>query len=156
MKKSAFIILLIGLLSGCAGTGDSYKDYAKNQAHATLRGSDTGFVTSRIIMQIESIDGKPITFLWTSADKFSIAPGAHTVKAYTFIKQGAFADGRQINVTIRFNAVAGQDYSLQSKANGDKINVWIVDARGRISSPIVSAEHLPLGAKRVEVNDIPR
>jgi hypothetical protein len=156
MKKSALIILLIGLLSGCAATGDGYREYPKNQAHATLRGSDTFYVTTRVLMQIESIDGQPITTsLWTSADKFSIAPGAHTVKAYTFIKDGVFAEGRQIHVTLRFNAVAGQDYSLQSKVSGDKMNVWIVDSRGGISSPVVSADHLPFGANKVEVNDLP-
>lgn len=162
MKYVHYIILCcaVFLLASCATVSNPHQEPSASQPHATIHGKENAsiFAGKRRYIFIDSLDGRKIGTVWSAESKIRLAPGAHTVKATVIFHQvNLLASANQTaTVTLHWNAVAGENYSVEATLNGDRITAWVVNRYGQAVSAKASAAHLPAGSKVVQLPEFER
>ncbi len=164
MKHLSYGFILLGalLLSACASLPNGYHEPASRAPYASIHGWDkvnNYFPINRKGVQIASIDGRPIGTLWSASSSIKLSPGFHQVETYVFFVQGHVinpSDTQTATLSLGFNALAGEEYSIATAINQDRISAWIVDSHHRAVSKIMNARQAPAGAEMIDVPEMKR
>lgn len=137
--RSIILAVVVSLLTSCATT---YIQPQPNSIYALIQGSKVSSgVFNWVISDIDSIDNKSVSSLFSPTPKLRIQPGHHNIVANVRFLRGFMSNQYYGLVSINADIKASASYQIKATVQGTNVSAWLEDSAGHRASNVGSAPY---------------